>query len=137
MITEAWGSWELFQELLFVLRKIADRYHNISIANVATRWVLDHSFVGAVLIGAHTPSDTILSFFRFLTSPILVLGVRLGISEHLDDNRKVYELELTEQDKADIEDILQFSNSESMIEMIGDCGAEYRNGKVINGATLV
>jgi hypothetical protein len=118
------------------LRKIGDRYHNTSIANVATRWVLDHSFVGAVLIGAHTPPNTIFSFFRFLTGLILVLGVRLGISEHLDDNRKVYELMLTEQDNADIEEILQLSNSESMIETIGDCGAEYRNGKVINGATF-
>ena len=45
-----WGTWELFQSLLQVLRKIGDR-HNVTVANVATRWVLDHSFVGAVIIG--------------------------------------------------------------------------------------
>ena len=51
MITRAWGSWSLFQELLAVLRTIADKYEGMSIANVATRWVLDHPFVGAVIIG--------------------------------------------------------------------------------------
>ncbi|PIL34107.1 hypothetical protein GSI_03818 [Ganoderma sinense ZZ0214-1] len=51
MITRAWGSWSLFQELLAVLRSIADKYEGMSIANVATRWVLDHPFVGAVIIG--------------------------------------------------------------------------------------
>lgn len=51
MIVRAWGTWELFQTLLKVLRRIGDRHGNLSIANVATRWVLDHPFVGAVLIG--------------------------------------------------------------------------------------
>ena len=50
MIVKAWGSWELFQSLLSVLRIIGDR-HGKSIANIATRWVLDHPFVGAVIIG--------------------------------------------------------------------------------------
>ena len=67
--------------------------------------------------------------------PILVLGARLGITEHLDDNRNVYGLQLTEQDKADIKEILRFSNSESMVEIVGDCGAEYRTGK-FTGATF-
>jgi hypothetical protein len=35
-----------------VLRKISEQ-HRVSIANVATRWVLDHDFVGAALIGKH------------------------------------------------------------------------------------
>lgn len=51
MIIKAWGDWQLFQELLSVLRRIGDRYGGVSIANVATRWVLDHPFVGAVLVG--------------------------------------------------------------------------------------
>jgi aryl-alcohol dehydrogenase-like predicted oxidoreductase len=51
MILKAWGDWELFQSLLTVLRDIGDRHGGLSIANIATRWVLDHSFVGAVLIG--------------------------------------------------------------------------------------
>ena len=52
MITRAWGSWSLFQDLLQELRSIADKYDGMSIANVATRWVLDHPFVGAVIIGS-------------------------------------------------------------------------------------
>ena len=52
MIVKAWGSWTLFQSLLVVLRAIADKYEGMSIANIATRWVLDHPFVGAVIIGA-------------------------------------------------------------------------------------
>jgi len=50
IILTAWGSWSLFQQLLVTLRKIGDQHH-VSIANVATRWVLDHDIVGAVLIG--------------------------------------------------------------------------------------
>ncbi|KAF8879769.1 NADP-dependent oxidoreductase domain-containing protein [Gymnopilus junonius] len=102
MIIKAWGSWELFQALLLVLRKIGD-LHGRSIANIATRWVLDHSFVGAVIIGA-----------------------RLGISEHPDENQQVFGFRLSPQDNLDIETVLDRSNGRSIISSIGDCGAEYR-----------
>ena len=59
VITKAWGDWTLFQELLSTLRKVGDLHGGASIANIATRWVLDHPFVGAVLV-----------------------GVRMGVSEH-------------------------------------------------------
>lgn len=52
MILKAWGDWDLFQSLLRVLRVIGNRHGGLSIANIATRWVLDHSFVGAVIIGS-------------------------------------------------------------------------------------
>ena len=52
MIIKAWGSWTLFQTLLSTLRAIGDRYGGVSIANVATRWVLEHPFVAAVLVGS-------------------------------------------------------------------------------------
>ena len=51
VILSAWGTWTLFQQLLSVLRIIGDYHGGVSIANVATRWVLDHDFVGAVIIG--------------------------------------------------------------------------------------
>jgi aryl-alcohol dehydrogenase-like predicted oxidoreductase len=51
MILKAWGHWDLFQELLTVLHTIGDRHGGLSIANIATRWVLDHPVVGAVIIG--------------------------------------------------------------------------------------
>jgi hypothetical protein len=50
-----WGDWALFQRLLTVLRRIGDRHGGASIANIAVRWVLDHPFVGAVLVGTSTP----------------------------------------------------------------------------------
>jgi len=102
MIVKAWGSWELFQSLLSVLRMIGDR-HGKSIANIATRWVLDHPFVGAVIIGA-----------------------RLRLSEHPDENQDVYGFHLTMQDNCAIEAILKHSNTRTIITSIGDCGAEYR-----------
>lgn len=52
MILRAWGTWDLFQTLLHLLRDIADRHGGVSIANVATRWVLEHRFVGAAILGA-------------------------------------------------------------------------------------
>jgi len=103
MIVKAWGSWELFQSLLVVLRRIGDKHGGRSISNVATRWVLDHPFVGAVIIGA-----------------------RLGLSEHPDDNQKVSGFHLTDGDRAQIEAVLEESDGRRIITTIGDCGAEYR-----------
>ncbi|KAJ3488951.1 hypothetical protein NLI96_g2502 [Meripilus lineatus] len=103
MILKVWGDWDLFQTLLSTLRLIGDRHGGLSIANVATRWVLDHSFVGAVIIGA-----------------------RLGISDHTDDNLRVSELRLTNEDRAIINCVLEKSNGNQLIRTIGDCGAEYR-----------
>lgn len=51
MIKNAWGNWELFQSLLVILRRIGDRHGKLSIANIATRWVLDQPAVGAVIVG--------------------------------------------------------------------------------------
>ncbi|KAH8987254.1 Aldo/keto reductase [Lactarius akahatsu] len=102
-ITRAWGDWALFQQLLAVLRKIGDRHGGATIANVAVRWVLDHPFVGAVLV-----------------------GTRLGVSEHPEDNLNVFKFRLSDADRADIEAVLDRSNGRKMITLIGDCGAEYR-----------
>jgi len=103
MILKAWGNWALFQDLLAVLREIGDRHGGLSIANIATRWALDHSFVGAVIIGA-----------------------RLGVSEHTDDNDRVFGFRLNEEDNHAIEAVQDQSNGRRMITTIGDCGAEYR-----------
>ncbi|KAH0834306.1 NADP-dependent oxidoreductase domain-containing protein [Lanmaoa asiatica] len=103
VILKAWGNWALLQTLLAVLRDVGDRHGGVSIANIATRWVLDHPFVGAVIIGA-----------------------RLGVSEHPDDNQHVFGFALTLEDRNVIEAVLAQSNGRRMISMIGDCGAEYR-----------
>jgi len=56
----------------------------------------------------------------------LVIGARLGISEHPDENAQVYGFRLTKQDRERIEDVLDLSNGRTIITSVGDCGAEYR-----------
>ncbi|TQB74822.1 hypothetical protein MPDQ_004264 [Monascus purpureus] len=99
---QSWGGWELFQELLRVLKSIAIK-RNVSISNVATRWVLDFPYVGAVIVGA-----------------------RMGISEHLDENQASFGWSLDNSDQDAIEDILKRSKRLEMFESMGDCGGEYR-----------
>src|SRR3954463_1606412 len=101
MIT-IWGGWLLFQELLQVLASIGAK-HSVSISSVAIRWVLDHDYVGAVIIGA-----------------------RMGISEHIEENLKALSFKLDGEDKAKIKTILDRSRAKDVFETMGDCGAEYR-----------
>ncbi|OHW98376.1 aldo keto reductase [Colletotrichum incanum] len=98
----SWGSWELFQDLLRVLKMVASK-HNVSISNVATRWVLDFPYVGAVIVGA-----------------------RMGISEHTDENLASLGWSLEEEDREAIEEVLKNSRRIAMFEEMGDCGGEYR-----------
>ncbi len=51
LIIDDFGGWALFQSLLQTLDRIA-RKHGVSIAAVATRWVLDRPGVAAVIVGA-------------------------------------------------------------------------------------
>ena len=51
LIVEDFGGWALFQELLSVLRRVADR-HGADIASVASRLTLDYPGVAAVIVGA-------------------------------------------------------------------------------------
>jgi len=97
---EAWGGWNLFQELLSTLERIAQKY-NVSIANVATRYILDKSAVAGVII-----------------------GVRLGIADHRNNNAQVFNFSLDKSDYDDIDEVCKKSND--LFEIIGDCGDEYR-----------
>ena len=97
---DACGGWDLFQELLVVLEQIAKK-HSVSIANVATRYILDKPVVAGVIIGA-----------------------RLGISEHKSDNARVFSLNLDREDNEKINSVV--SRSQNLFEKIGDCGDEYR-----------
>ncbi len=97
---DVWGGWNLFQELLLVLSEIGKK-HNTSIANIATKFILDKPAVAGVII-----------------------GVRLGISQHMDDNTKVFELTLDDEDRVNIMSIVSRAND--LFETIGDCGGEYR-----------
>ncbi|HLC24108.1 MAG TPA: aldo/keto reductase [Nitrosopumilaceae archaeon] len=97
---DAWGGWILFQELLVVLDEIAKKHH-VSIANVAAKFVLDEPAVAGVII-----------------------GVRLGIAEHMSDNARLFSINF---DKGDKEKIISVtSRSQDLFSSIGDCGDEYR-----------
>jgi len=97
---DAWGGWQLFQELLHVLDGIAKKHH-CSIANIATRFILDRPQVAGVIIGA-----------------------RLGIANHRENNVKVFDVKLDQSDISEISTITAKSND--LFDVIGDCGGEYR-----------
>ncbi|WP_066425201.1 aldo/keto reductase [Anabaena sp. 4-3] len=97
---DGWGGWRLFQELLSTLKQIADK-HGVSIANVAVRYILDQPTVGGVIVGA-----------------------RLGIAEHIEDNAKVFSFSLDAEDCDRINTISH--QSRDLYQLIGDCGDEYR-----------
>jgi aryl-alcohol dehydrogenase-like predicted oxidoreductase len=100
-IIDAWGGWNLFQELLSTLKKIAQKY-NVSIANVATRYILAKPAVAGVII-----------------------GVRLGIVDHRNNNAQVFSFRLDKSDFDAIETVCTKSNN--LFDIIGDCGNEYRS----------
>ena len=97
---DAWGGWALFQELLAVLNGIADK-HGVGIANVGTRYVLDRPAVAGIIIGA-----------------------RLGVAEHIEDNARTFGFTLDADDLARIEAVL--ARARDLMALIGDCGDEYR-----------
>jgi aryl-alcohol dehydrogenase-like predicted oxidoreductase len=97
---DVWGGWGLFQELLAVLKQIADS-HRVSIANVGIRYILDRPAVAGVIIGA-----------------------RLSLAQHLDENLQAFSLELHDDDLTGIEAVL--AKSRDLMAVIGDCGDEYR-----------
>ena len=94
---DAVGGWEALQTVLRAVASVARR-HNVSIANVATRWVLEQPAVAAVIVGA-----------------------RLGESEHRADNRRVFSFALDQEDRAQIDRALAATR-----RLPGDCGDEYR-----------
>lgn len=50
----------------------------------------------------------------------------MGISEHIDDNLKVFTFRLDQEDKDSIQSVLSRSRARDVFEAMGDCGAEYR-----------
>jgi aryl-alcohol dehydrogenase-like predicted oxidoreductase len=96
----AWGGWDLFQRLLGVLHDVAVK-HRVSIANVAVRAILDRPAVAGVIV-----------------------GVRLGLSDHLDDTMRIFGLTLDDEDRARLDRIS--AEGRDLYHLIGDCGDEYR-----------
>ena len=94
---QAAGGWQKFQNLLGTLNSIAQK-HQTSIANLASRYVLENKNVAAVIIGA-----------------------RLGERSHIKEHQALLNISL---DSKDIELIEKEIGSLDPIP--GNCGDEYR-----------
>jgi aryl-alcohol dehydrogenase-like predicted oxidoreductase/enamine deaminase RidA (YjgF/YER057c/UK114 family) len=94
---DAAGGWEKFQHLLSAVDEIARRC-NVSIANIACRYILEQPAVGGVIIGA-----------------------RLGERQHVDENLRLFQFTLDETSRAAITAAITKLHS-----IAGDCGDEYR-----------
>jgi aryl-alcohol dehydrogenase-like predicted oxidoreductase len=99
-MVDAWGGWALFQELLQALKQIADK-HGVSLASVAVRSILERPAVAGVIV-----------------------GVRLGVTDHRADNARVFDMALDAEDHARLQTVLD--KSRDLYRLIGDCGDEYR-----------
>ncbi len=91
------GGWARYQHVLAAASRVAQR-HGRSIANVASRWVLEHPAVGGVIIGA-----------------------RLGERQHIDDTKRLFGFALSTQDRLELADAIA-----QLTPIPGDCGDEYR-----------
>jgi aryl-alcohol dehydrogenase-like predicted oxidoreductase/enamine deaminase RidA (YjgF/YER057c/UK114 family) len=91
------GGWEKFQHLLKTVKQVADK-HQVSMANISSRFMLDQPAVGGIILGA-----------------------RLGKSEHISENQKIFDIQLSEEDRQLIKD------AQAQLDPIpGGCGDEYR-----------
>src|SRR6185436_14936401 len=91
------GGWSALQRVLTAAASVAAR-HGVSVANVASRFILDQPGVAGVIVGA-----------------------RLGEREHIDDTLPLFSLALTDDDRAEIRAAMA-----TLQPIPGDCGDEYR-----------
>jgi len=94
---DAAGGWQPYQNLLKIIKKISDK-HKVSMANIATAFMLESKSVAAIIIGA-----------------------RLGESEHINDNKKILDITFDNEDVNAIR-----SAQKELLPIPGDCGDEYR-----------
>lgn len=91
------GGWAPFQGVLRAAHVVAQK-HGVSMATVASRWVLDQPGVAGVIIGA-----------------------RLSHSQHVADTARLFSFALDDDDRAVIR-----TAQEALAAIPGDCGDEYR-----------
>jgi aryl-alcohol dehydrogenase-like predicted oxidoreductase/enamine deaminase RidA (YjgF/YER057c/UK114 family) len=99
------GGWDALQRLLVTAKRVADR-HGVSIANVATRYILEQPGVAGVIVGA-----------------------RLGQSAHVDDTLRLFSFSLSNDDRAEIQSVLT-----TLHPIPGDCGDEYRKPPLLTAS---
>ncbi|XP_012445284.1 flagellar radial spoke protein 5 isoform X1 [Gossypium raimondii] len=98
-MVDAWGGWSLFQTLLKTLKTVASK-HGVTIPTVAVKYILDQTAVAGSMV-----------------------GVRLGLSEHIQDTNAIFSLVLDEED---VNSIQVAQRGKDLLRVIGDCGDEYR-----------
>ncbi len=91
------GGWAALQRVLRAAKDVAAR-HDVSLTNVATRFIMEQPGVAAVIVGA-----------------------RLGERAHLDDNQRLCRFQLASDDRAHLEAAIA-----TLTPIPGDCGDEYR-----------
>ncbi|AMW06082.1 aldo/keto reductase [Gemmatimonas phototrophica] len=91
------GGWGVFQQLLQVVHAVAQK-HGVSIATVASRWVLDQPGVAGVIVGA-----------------------RLSHSQHVGDTARIFAFAMDDADRSAIA-----AAQAALLPIPGDCGDEYR-----------
>jgi len=99
------GGWKPFQQLLDVLNEIAQK-HEVSLSNIATKYILEQPAVGGIIIGA-----------------------RLGKSKHIEDNLRLFDFELDESSQNQIKKALS-----RFLPIPGDCGDEYRKPPLLTAS---
>jgi aryl-alcohol dehydrogenase-like predicted oxidoreductase len=82
LIIDEFGGWDLFQELLRTLRRIADQY-GVDIATVASCAILNRPQVAAVVIGARN--------LTHLSSNLAIAELRLRHADHAAIDRVLSE----------------------------------------------
>lgn len=99
-MVDSWGGWDLFQELLHTVKAIADK-HRVTISSVAVRFVLDRPSVAGA-----------------------ILGVRLGVTDHIRENTEVFGFSFDSDDLQRLE--TASAKGRDLYQITGDCGDEYR-----------
>lgn len=84
LIIDEFGPWERFQDLLAALKAVGDK-HGVSLASVATRYVLDQPQVAATIVGAR-------------------------YARHLDKTLEVFRLHLDDEDRRALGTITALAN---------------------------
>ncbi len=102
---EAIGGWDALQRVLRAAQAVATK-HGASIANIATRWVLEQPAVAAVIVGA-----------------------RIGEREHRGDNLKLFDIALDDHDRARLAAAFAATR-----RIPGDCGDEYRRAPFLTAS---
>ena len=99
------GGWAALQDLLRVVNEVAQR-HQVSMANIACRYILDQPAVGGVIIGA-----------------------RLGVSENRQDNLRLFQFEIDAAGRSDLDAAVA-----RLRPIPGDCGDEYRRSPYLTAS---